>query len=395
MRRNTLAIIAALVVGAVGCASKEKTGMKIYVQQKLYDKAIEQGAKALAQNENDGDTHYFMGAAYYGKDEALAEGAPHYVDSCAAWLAQAFDHFTKAKRLAEASWGVASDDNIVAMYGRHFNRGVSKMKSGDFKGAADEFKLATVADPDNYQAYYQHAQALLGMANAAKKLDRQDEFMSLTETVVQDLDKVLAIDPRDKDVTVTVYQAKGEVLFGRGDLAGAQEAYKKAAALSPENYTLLLTMADRFYNAQEWEAAAGYYGDALSIKERLNLIDKKDVPVYAARGSCLAKLNRRAEAIDAFEKALALDPSDTGSLYNLMVTRYKAGEEAEKSGDMATAKQFYSQAIPLGDQLIGIEPARPEYWQVRGLCKRGVGDFAGAARDLKEYQDLKGGTSGQ
>ncbi len=369
--------------------------MKIYVQQKNYDKAIQLGTQALAQNENDGDTHYFMGAAYYGKDDGLAEYAPNYVDSSGVWLAKAFGHFTKAKQLAEASWGVSADENIVSMYGRHFNRGVIKMKNNDFKAAAGEFKLATIADPDNYQAYYQHAQALLGMANAAKKLDKQDEFMALTETVVKDLDRVLEIDPRDKDVTVTVHQAKGEVLFERGDLPGAQESYKKAVQLSPENYTLVLTMADRFYNAQEWDAAAGYYGDALSIKERLKLIDKKDVAVYGARGSCLSKLNRRAEAIDAFEKALALDPTDVGSLYNLMVTKYKAGEEAEKGGDMATAKQFYAQAIPLGDQLIGLEPARPEYWQVRGLCKRGVGDFAGAARDLKEYQDLKGGSSGQ
>ena len=394
MRRYTMAIIATLVLGALACSSKEKTGMKIYVQQKLYDKAITQGTQALAQNENDGDTHYFMGAAYFGKDEGIATDAPGYVDSCSVWLAKAFDHFTKAKRLAEASWGVSADENIVSMWGRHFNRGVIAMKNNDFKAGADEFKLATIADPDEYKGYYQHAQALLGLANAAKKLDKQDEFMALTDVVVKDLERVLEIDPRDKDVTVTVHQGMGEVLFERGDLKAAQESYKKAVQLSPENYNLILTMADRFYNVQDWEAAAGYYGDALSIKERLNLVDKKDIPIYGARGTCLSKLNRRAEALDAFEKALALDPSDSGSLYNLMVTRYQAGLEAEKAGDMVTSKQFYSQAIPLGDQLIGLEPSRPEYWQVRGLCKRGVGDFAGAARDLKEYQDLKGGSSG-
>ena len=391
MRRYTMAVVVALAVGFVGCASKEKTGMKIYVQQKLYDKAIAQGMQALAQNENDGDTHYFMGAAYFGKDNDLSTEAPEYADSSAVWVAKSYMHFTKAKQLAEASWGVSADENIVSMFGRHFNRGVIAQRNNDHKTAAMEFKLATVADPENYTGYYQHAQALLDQANEAKKAGREEDFTTLTDGVLADLDRVLALDPKEKEVLVTVHQARGEVLYRRKDLAGAQEAYKKAIALSPENHQLILTVADRYYNAEDWEDAAALYQDALSIKERLNIIDDKDIPNYSALGNALSKLNRRPEAIANYEKVLALKADDTGTLYNLMVTVYKSGDEAEKGGDMPTAKQFYAKAISLGDQLIGIDAKRPEYWQVRGLCKRGVGDFAGAARDLKEYQDLKGG----
>jgi len=395
MLRTTIAIAVALILGILGCASKEKTGMKIYVQQKLYDKAIEQGATALAQNPDDGDTHYFIGAAYFGKDTDLSDEAPGYADSSAAWLEKAYFHFTKSKQLAEASWGVSADENIVSMFGKHFNRGVIGMKNNDFKKAALEFKLATIADPENYQGYYQHAQALLQVAEAEKKLGNQEEFMGLTETVINDLKRVLEIDPNDKEVTVTVHQAMGEVYYKRDNLPAAQAAYQEAIKLSPENYNLILTVADRFYNVQDFEKAAAYYQDALSVKERLNVIDDKDTANYSALGNALSKLDRRAEAMAAYEKVLKLAPSDTNTLYNLMVTLYKAGEESEKGGDMATAKQYYAQAIGLGDQLIGIDSKRPEYWQVRGLCKRGVGDFAGAARDLKEYQDLKGGAGGR
>ena len=391
MRRYTMAVVVALAVGFLGCASKEKTGMKIYVQQKLYDKAIAQGTAALAQNENDGDTHYFMGAAYFGKDNDLSTEAPEYADSAEAWIGKSYMHFTKSKQLAEASWGVSADENIVSMFGRHFNRGVIAQRNNDHKTAAMEFRLATLADPENYTGYYQHAQALLDQANEAKKAGKEDEFMSITEGVLKDLDRVLELDPKEKEVLVTVHQARGEVLYRRGDLPGAQESYKKAIALSPENHQLILTVADRYYNANDWENSAALYQDALSIKERLNIIDDKDIPNYSALGNALSQLNRRPEAIANYEKVLALKADDTGTLYNLMVTLYKAGEESEKGGDMPTAKQYYAKAISLGDQLIGIDAKRPEYWQVRGLCKRGVGDFAGAARDLKEYQDLKGG----
>lgn len=392
MRRYTMAVVvAALAVGYLGCASKEKTGMKIYVQQKLYDKAILQGNQALAQNANDGDTHYFMGAAYYGKDNDVATDAPGYGDSSAAWLGMAYDHFTKAKQLAEVSWGASSDENIVSMFGRHFNRGVIAQRNNDHATAATEFKLSTIADPENYQGYYQHAQALLDQANAAKKAGNEAEFTSLTDVVVKDLDRVLELDPKEKEVIVTVHQAKGEVLYRRGDIPGAQESYKKAISLSPENHQLILTVADRFYNAQDWENAAKYYQDAMSLKERLNVIDEKDVANYSALGNALSQLKRKNEAIASYEKVLKLKPDDQGTLFNLMVTTYQVGDEAEKGGDMPTAKQHYGKAIQIADQLIGLDAKKPEYWQVRGLCKRGVGDFAGAARDLKEYQDLKGG----
>jgi len=188
---------------------------------------------------------------------------------------------------------------------------------------------------------------------------------------------------------VNVYQTKGDVLYRRGDVQGAQEAYKQAVALSPEDYTLRTTVAERFYNEGNWENAAAYFQDALSIKERLNLITEKDKELYTAVGNSYSKLERRPEAADAYEKALKLAPNDEANIYNLMVTHYQSGSAAEKGGDMASAKQSYLKAISLGDQLIGMNESQSSYWQVRGLCKRGVGDFAGAARDLNKYRELE------
>jgi tetratricopeptide (TPR) repeat protein len=392
-RTMKASIAVALAVGFLGCAPKEKTSLKIYVQQKLYDKAIEQGKLALQQNPQDGDTHYFLGAAYYGKDNDLATDSPIYADSSTSYLGQAYSHFMQAKKLAEANWGASADDNVVSMFGRHYNRGVIATKNGDPKTAAIEYGLAATADPENYKGFYARASAEWEMLKAAQAAKNEAEAQQLTGRIVQDLDKVLELDPGDKDIRVSVYQTKGDVLYKRGDTKGAQDAYKQAVQLSPENYTLIETVADRFYNESAWEDAAAYYQDALSLKERLNLIGKDDAATYAALGNALTKLDRRDEAAAQYEKALALVPNDPANMYNLMVTHYKAGDAAEKAGDMAAAKQRYMQAITLGDQLISVDDKRSEYWQVRGLCKRGVGDFAGAARDLKKYQELHGGGS--
>jgi tetratricopeptide (TPR) repeat protein len=394
MHRYILAITALLVVGLVGCASKEKTGMKIYVQQKLYDKAIDQGQKELAKNPDDGDTHYFLGAAYFGKDQELSTEDAAYGDSAQVFLEKAFYHFTRSQALAESSWGLSADENIRSMYGHHFNRGVIATKNGDHVTAAMEYKLATIADPAEYDGFYHRAGALWQLAEEARKAGEEEDFDEITSLIVTSLDQVLTLEPDDKAVIVAAYQTKGDVLYERGDLSEAQDAYRRAVQLDPENYNMMTTMAERFYNEQDWDNAAAYFQDALSVKERLNLIDSDDAAIYSALGNTLSKLERRQEAIAAYTKVLDLTPTDQATMYNLMVTHYKAGEDAEKNGDMATAKQHYNQAIGIGDQLIGIDAKRPEYWQVRGLCKRGVGDFAGAARDLKEFQDLRASAGG-
>jgi tetratricopeptide (TPR) repeat protein len=389
MRKVILGLGALVVLGSLACASKEQTSLKIYVQQKLYDKAIVQGLQALQKTPDSGDTHYFLGAAYFGKDADLNPEAEGYADSSEAYLRKAYTHFLKAKELAAGSWGKSVDDNIVSMFGRHYNRGVIHAKKGENAQAAVEYRLASVADPENYQGYYAHAAALLPMANEARKNDREEEFTKLSEVVLQDLDRVLELNPSEREIQVSSWQTKGEVLYKRGDTQKSQEAYTRAVELDPENYEMMATLADRFYNEQDWENAASWYEQSLGIQERLNLIEEGDLDTYNALANALVKLERREEALAAFDKALKLKPGDAVTLYNIMVTHYKSGEALATENKMDEAKGHYRQAIDIGNELIRIDPSRPEYWQVLGYCKRAMGDTAGAAQALKKFNDLR------
>ena len=130
------------------CVSKEQIGA-IYTPQKPYDKAIAQGNAALAKNPNDGDVHYYLGAAYNGKENDLEPEADGYADSSEHFLRQAADHLGKAKELAPSEWGKSCDDYIASMSGRHTNRGVIAYQNGANAEAAIEFRLATIADPSD------------------------------------------------------------------------------------------------------------------------------------------------------------------------------------------------------------------------------------------------------
>ena len=263
MRKTTLGLGTLLLVGLMGCATKEETSLKIYVQQKLYDKAILQGSQALVKEPNNGDTHYFMGAAYYGKDVDIRQDVEGYADSAALFLQEANQHFGKAKELAPGAWGKSVDDNVRAMFGRHNNRGVIAAKKGDHATAAMEYRLATISDPEDYQGFYAHAGSLWQLAKEALKSSEEAEFTRLSDVILADLDKVMERKPSERDVLVATYQLRGEVLYKRHDLKGAQAAYSEAVKLDPENYDLMTTMGERFFNEQDWENAEKYFEDAL------------------------------------------------------------------------------------------------------------------------------------
>jgi len=367
MRKLSWALAALALFGWLGCASQSETSLKIYVQQKLYDKAIAQGNMALQKTPDNADVHYFMGAAFFGKDTDLKTDAEGYADSSAHYLSEAYKHFTRAKELSPGQWGKDCDDNIVSMFGRHYNRGVIASKKNDHTEAA--------------------------MAMQAKKDDQEDKFMELSGVVIKDLQKVIDLNPSKREHLVSAWQSMGEMQYQRGEIEQAQASYKKAVELDPENYDLMATLADRFYNAQDYENAASYWAQSLAIQERLNLIEPTDVETYTALAAAYNKLNRRDEAVQAYEKALALKPNDPDIMYGIMVTYYKSGESAEKEGRMDEAKQYCGKCIDVGNDLIRIDSQRPEAWQVRGYCKRIVGDTPGAAIDLKRFQELRSQSS--
>jgi tetratricopeptide (TPR) repeat protein len=389
MRNVLLGLGALILVALAGCASKEQTSLKIYVQQKLYDKAIAQGGQALQKTPDNGDVHYFMGAAYFGKDNDLKPEAEGYADSSAAFLAEAYKHFMKAKEVSPGPWGKSCDENIVSMFGRHFNRGVIAAKKGENDLAALEYRLATIADPENYEGYYAHAAALAPLAMKAKKDGDDAKFKEMSDAVLKDLDKVIASNPPKKEHLVSALQSKGEIHYQRGEVKEAQAAYSKAIELDPENYELMTTVAERYFNAGSFEDAANYFEQSLGIQERLNLIEDSDVETYGILGACYNKLGKRDEAIAAFEKASKLKPNDPAIMYNIMVQQYKAGEAAEKEGQMAEAKDRCNKCIALGNDIIRLDANRADAFQVRGYCKRIVGDTAGAAIDLKRFNELR------
>jgi tetratricopeptide (TPR) repeat protein len=392
MRKPNVALVVVAAVGLVGCGGGSggvnKTSMKIYVQQKLYDKAIANGRRALATNPNDGDTNYFMGVSFYAKDGELKTESATYADSSEQFVKSAFDYFQKSKQFAAGQWGKSADDNIVSMFGRHFNRGVIAGKKGDNATAALEYRLATIADPENYQGYLMHGYALWPLALDAQKNKDEAKFNEMADAALKDLDKVLELKPPEKDKVITVYQTRGDIQYRRGMKKESMESFQKAVELDPENYELLCTIGQRFFNDSDWESAAEYLGSCLAVQERLNLIDAEDADTYSIMGEIRTKQEKWQEALEGFDKALTLKPDDAEGKYNILVTHFKFGKALETDNKMDEAKVQYNEGIKIGTELIQANTTEAKVYQVVGYCKIGIGDNSGAAIMLKKFREL-------
>ncbi len=110
--------------------SVETTSGIIYIQNKQYEEARKILLKAIAKDPKDGDAQFYIGIAYSELDS----------------VAQAYQHFTIAKELQpKKAHDIAN--NIQSNYARHYQLGQNAFKQTDVNKAANEFLLATQADP--------------------------------------------------------------------------------------------------------------------------------------------------------------------------------------------------------------------------------------------------------
>jgi len=123
----------------------------------------------------------------------------------------------------------------------------------------------------------------------------------------------------------------------RTRLAGALAALAAAAALTsvarayPEEQ--LAFEAERNWAAGQRLAAEGRPAEAEACLRRATEIDPRMVDAWNSLGVLLEQGGRRADAIDAYRRAVALDPSNEGPRFNLEAARLPAsGSSAPAAG---------------------------------------------------------------
>ena len=214
-----------------------------------------------------------------------------------------------------------------------------------------------------------HAKTLLGHS----QFDKNSPGIAQLDcrAAIQDLDKVIGLNPQD--VTAYVHRGRAKTLFGHS------EFIKDA----PE-------VAQRYYRA-----AIEDYNKAISADPKF--------PAYAERGTAKVALGisetnqghtTEAQryyyaAIEDFDKAISYDRHDTYAYIIRGYTRICLGDYDFDKGNMEDAQSLYEAAIADCDSAIKLDAEHPYGYHTRGVAKAILDDYSGALEDFDKTINLK------
>lgn len=255
--------------------------------------------------------------------------------------------------------------------------------AADYRPALAEYRAALALDPtfDIAQANAARALRQLGDPLAsraeydainARKPDMPDVVEGYAELAIGAgnldegitlLEKAAALDPTGPHYFARI----GEVEFARGNIEMAYDWFGKSLAIDPAYalaltplFTAKLTAMDFTGGEELLRRAADYEPDSAEVQ--------------GLHGAALSFLGRHAEALAAFDRALAITPDDPVLLY--------------QSANMLQNLDRQADSIVRLDRAIALDPYAPGPIMSRGTARAITGDNIGAKADFERILEL-------
>ena len=316
--------------------------------------------KAVTKDPKDADGQFYLGIAYSELDS----------------VGQAYSHFMKAKEL-EPKKARDVANNIQSNYARHYQAAQNAFKQTNVTEAANQFALATQADPTQSGGHYNLAVMYSRLAIA----DSTYETKALAEA-----DQVLKLAPPSDPNYTRALQLASRMLAQLGREDEAIDRFKPMIEKDPSKYPLVQEVGMELLTAEKWKAAEDFLKMAAEASAKLGA-DSADVYVNIG----IAAFNQRKEnpakideAISYYEKALGYEPDDTTTVFAFafflplfVMVAY-------------TAKEDWVNAAGWGEKYVSLNPNDPKGWQLLARCYSEAGDTDKASEALQRYQTLKG-----
>jgi tetratricopeptide (TPR) repeat protein/S1-C subfamily serine protease len=245
--------------------------------------------------------------------------------------------------------GAVADYNVAIQINPQYaepysNRGITKYRSGDNKGAMEDYNIAIRIDPQYGEAYGNRGNV---------KSDLGD-----LKGAIADYDITIKINPKSAEA----YFLRGSNRSKIGDKKGAMADYDRVIELNPQFAKAYISRGIIKANTGDKKGAISDYTNAIRI-------EPKNEKAYYNRGVDRAAIGDKKGAIDDYSSAIKINPK-------FALAYYTRGNAKSALGDKKGAILDY-------DNAIGINPQYGPVYGNRAFAKSELGDKKGAIADLK------------
>jgi len=194
--------------------------------------------------------------------------------------------------------------------------------------------LATLAEAKTTAAEYEEAEAAQEIATLIPNVYMRKGATQLKAKdaagAAATFKELVALTPEDGQANLLL----GQALMQSGNMNGAIESLTKANELGEENAPKLLSTT--YLRQGQAFLKGGKNNEAVEAFEKSNSYAESG-NAYLLMASALTKSGKSAKAIDAYKKYLELSPNAK----NAADIIFTIAATAQKSGDKATAKEYY------------------------------------------------------
>ena len=266
-----------------GQASVAKRSGKLYINQRQYDKAMEQYIIAAEGRPDDSEVQYYLGWLY-GQKELFEEMNEHY------------------NLATDRKWKNKVNSDRKELWTRYYNMAVKGMNAQRFDFAMEQFDLAITINPNEADAYEGLAITHLNMGNS--------------EAGIEMYQKAIELNPKKAQSFFNL----GGALMNVERFEEALEMFKRGHEIDPEEINILQQMAIAQYRLGDKESAAESAEKALAIAG-------DDPKILNIAATIYLQSENYEKSAEVLEKVIEIQPDNVEAMYNLGVAKKQQGDK--------------------------------------------------------------------
>lgn len=215
------------------------------------------------------------------------------------------------------------------------------------------------------------------------------DLLNENDEALKAYDKVIELSPRDNntpwdsEVNIRAYRvwySKGNILSRTNRYEEAINAYNKALEIETGNEQAITMMGETFIKMGRYDEAISCF-DKITQRFADYVYDGQGTPItgidaYRDKGLALLKAGRYNESVQAYQRAVELDPTQAWSWHD--------------KGNALREQGKYDEALQAYNKTLEIAPTNPYHWIGKGNVSRDQGNYSEALYDYTKAAELIG-----